>query len=98
MRAIFHPAARQEARDAQAWYQDIDHELASAFFSELEDYLEMVCRNPESYRPRDHGARRANFRVFPYHLIFRVHGQGIQILAVAHHSRRPNYWIHRTST
>ena len=32
---------------------------------------------------------------FPYHVVFRVGGRGIEIVAFAHASRRPDYWRDR---
>ena len=32
---------------------------------------------------------------FPYSVIYIVAGDEIQVLAVAHHSRRPGYWLKR---
>jgi hypothetical protein len=40
--------------------------------------------------------RRAQLRRFPFLLLFRVLGREvIEILAVAHMRRRPNYWKRR---
>jgi hypothetical protein len=32
---------------------------------------------------------------FPYSLIYRIQGDEIRVIAVAHHSRRPGYWVGR---
>jgi toxin ParE1/3/4 len=32
---------------------------------------------------------------FPFALIYRIERDEVQILAVAHHSRRPGYWRER---
>jgi hypothetical protein len=32
---------------------------------------------------------------FPYSLVYRIQGDEIRIVAVAHHSRRPGYWVER---
>jgi hypothetical protein len=32
---------------------------------------------------------------FPYSVVYRVHRDDIYVIAVAHSSRRPDYWRHR---
>ncbi len=39
--------------------------------------------------------RKASVEDFPYNVIFREIEGCIQILAVAHHRRRPRYWLGR---
>lgn len=39
--------------------------------------------------------RRRVLQGFPYSLFFKVNTDEVVILAVAHHSRRPGYWIDR---
>lgn len=39
--------------------------------------------------------RRAGLRRFPFNVLYRVIGAEVQILAVAHHRRRPAYWLGR---
>jgi toxin ParE1/3/4 len=29
---------------------------------------------------------------FPYRIIFQVDGERVTVVAIAHHSRRPEYW------
>jgi toxin ParE1/3/4 len=97
LRVYFHPLARLETDEAEAWYHEIDPDFAEAFLDELEEYVSIISRNPDLYRLRAHGVRRVNLSTYPYHLIYRTRESELQILAVAHDSRRPNYWIHRTS-
>jgi len=41
------------------------------------------------------GFRRVNLQVFPYYLAYAIHNEVIWILAIAHASRHPEYWIPR---
>ncbi len=40
-------------------------------------------------------ARLWPLRRFPYTLVYRVHGELLTVLAVAHQSRSPEYWVGR---
>jgi len=42
-------------------------------------------------------ARRRVLRRFPYSIVFLLEPAEIVIVAVAHHKRRPGYWIGRVS-
>jgi hypothetical protein len=40
--------------------------------------------------------RRYVFRRFPYSLVYKVYGDLVRVLAVAHDKRRSNYWVSRS--
>ena len=40
--------------------------------------------------------RRYVFRVYPYSLVYRLAGDEVTIVAVAHAKRKPGYWIARS--
>jgi toxin ParE1/3/4 len=55
-----------------------------------------VCEIPARYRTEFPPAiSRARVQGFPYNVIFREVDGSIQVLAVAHHRRRPLYWLGR---
>ena len=39
----------------------------------------------------DGDLRRVNLDRFPYHFLFRIHGDTVRILVVRHHRRHPLY-------
>lgn len=43
------------------------------------------------------GVRKLAIRTFRYSLVYAVDDQGVLILALAHGSRRPNYWSGRVA-
>ncbi len=72
--------------------QDLGERFAVAFGEALKHLLVF----PES--GRDLGrfdVRRMNLGGFSYHLIYRVEGDLLVVYAVAHHKRRPHYWLSR---
>ena len=94
----FHPAARTELLTATDWYLERSSTAAAAFVREIEHAVQRIAENPERY-PRTRGGQRRFVLVkFPFDLIYRILDQGVEIIAVAHHSRRPGYWLPRQST
>ena len=45
--------------------------------------------------PPELEVRRRVLRRFPYVLAFKVYGEELVVIAVAHARRRPGYWLHR---
>ena len=44
------------------------------------------------------GVRRLVMRRFPYSLVVRERQRGLEVVAFAHHARRPGYWTERLRT
>jgi len=83
----FHPAAAEEAGGALEWYA-----ARSPFLSELEHAVTQVRATPERW-PRVAGrVRRYVFPRFPFSLVYRLTRSDIEVIAVAHHRRKPSYW------
>jgi plasmid stabilization system protein ParE len=67
--------------------------LGARYLAEVEGALVRVSESPQQYAvERPAGLRRAVLHQFPFTLIFREVGGTVQVLAVAHHRRRPGYW------
>ncbi|MCB1209892.1 MAG: type II toxin-antitoxin system RelE/ParE family toxin [Verrucomicrobiales bacterium] len=91
-----HPAAVSEAADAVRFYESRDPELGVRFQAEIFASIERARMQPRLYREFEAGLRKVKTDRFPYFLIFRVcNERQIQILAIAHASRRPGYWKKR---
>jgi plasmid stabilization system protein ParE len=84
----FHPAAEQELLDAEDWYAERSLIAARAFVQEVALAVERALAAPERWPIHLHGTRRIVFPRFPF-------SQRIQVVAVAHQSRRPGYWKDR---
>jgi plasmid stabilization system protein ParE len=63
----------------------------------LADAVEAVMEAPARWPKHRHGCRRYVFsNRYPYSLIYRLSGESqVEIVAVAHHRRRPDYWRQR---
>lgn len=92
----FHRLARRELRASHAWYRQRDTNAAEKFLAGVDDAIARVEADPDSH-PIERGPYRwVRIRQFPYRLIFERHGiDTIFVIAVAHTSRRPGYWVRR---
>ena len=59
--------------------------------------IDLISVHPEIGVPREGLLPSRQFSVsgFPYRIAYRVRDHDIYVIAVAHTSRRPNYWKHR---
>ncbi|MGZ0076958.1 type II toxin-antitoxin system RelE/ParE family toxin [Methylomonas sp. ZR1] len=96
MKYAFHPEAADEYAETVAYYKSLRTELGMRFDKAIKSVIASACELPARYRlelpPTIHKGR---VQGFPYNVIFREVEDGIQILAVAHHRRRPLYWLGR---
>jgi plasmid stabilization system protein ParE len=88
----FHPEALAEARAAWLWYRERSPLAAAAFLVELDLAVESVAEAPDRWPQHIAGTRRYLFHRFPFALVYRLHGNTVQVIAVAHGRRRPGYW------
>ncbi len=95
MQIIRHPKLADDIRDVAMHYAEISERVLSAFWSELDSVLASVGRNPRSHHFDSCGLRRANFRKFPYHLLYEVDDDTIFLAVLRHDRRHPNHGIDR---
>ena len=88
----FHPAARTELTGATDWYLARSTTASAEFVREIEHAIERIAESPERYPVTRKGQRRFVLLKFPFDLVYRILEDRIEIIAVAHHSRRPGYW------
>ncbi len=91
----FHPEAEADAQGARQWYQQRSAIAARAFLSELTRSVESIVEVLQLYPAYLAGTRRYVFRKFPFNLIYRIDGDSIIVVAIAHHRRKPGYWLER---
>jgi plasmid stabilization system protein ParE len=91
----WHPEARLEAVEAAGWYADRSETAARDFLSELDRGLEQILRAPERWLEEPPGVRRFLLHRFPYSIVYRVRDGNVQVVAIAHAHRRPEYWKSR---
>ena len=93
----FHPEAEAEHLDTVVYYETRRAGLGALYLAAFEQALETVRDNPHRYRiVNEPDIRRVPLARFPLSIIYRETGERVEILAVAHHKRRPAYWIARS--
>jgi plasmid stabilization system protein ParE len=92
----FHPEADREAEAATDWYAERSLTVAEAFLDELDHALEQIADTPDRWARHLYGTRRYLLKRFPFLVVYRLPSASkVQIVAVAHGSRRPGYWRQR---
>ena len=92
MKLSIHQQAAAEIEQATRYYTRRDPDVGSRFLDELERVLDRLSAHPHSAQAVDGNVRRATLRDFPYQVFYRVTATSIDVLAVAHTSKRPGYW------
>ena len=96
MKPIFEPAARKEFAEAARWYAvEADQVYAMDFRNEVRRTLALLCDHPAMGTPAGSDTRRMVVHRYPYSIVYRVHAGRLHVLALAHQSRRPEYWTDR---
>lgn len=91
-----HNEASAEYDAAFDWYLQRSPDAALKFDAEVERALTEIIHSPQRWAAGPNLTRRFLLRQFPFTLIYRERPSGIiQIVAVAHTSRRPGYWKQR---
>lgn len=101
MRLVLHPDAVAEATAAGDWYESQRPGLGADLAGELERAFEMILDHPQTWPnwpgvPGGLGVRRFLLVRFPFALAYVTRADDVVVLAVAHTSRRPGYWLSRT--
>jgi plasmid stabilization system protein ParE len=92
---ILHPEAEIEILEALDWYAERSALAARAFVYELNGVLVRAARARNTWPRAFRDTRSIIFPHFPFSLVYRSHGDTIEIVAVAHQRRRPAYWKNR---
>ena len=90
-------AAEEEYAVSLQWYAQRSKNAAERFEAEFAEALEAIEAKPERYPVCDDGRHRFYLlKRYPFQLIYRKTDDGQWlIVAVAHTSRKPNYWSRR---
>jgi plasmid stabilization system protein ParE len=94
------PEAAEEGLEAASYYENARPGLGLAFLDALEHSWETISDQPSSFSRLEtlrtkRDVRFFQLRRFPYLVIYEIRMAEILVLAVAHGSRRPNYWKNR---
>jgi toxin ParE1/3/4 len=87
-----HPLAADEAKAAHTWYAERNPRTAAMFLDELDLAVARVAESPERWPHVRGRIRRYIFPKFPFSLVYRFTPTSIEVVAIAHHRRKPAYW------
>ena len=94
-RARFIAPARREFLSEVAYYNGKEPGLGARFAAAVEEATTRAVAFPLTGSPASKSTRRIFVKNFPFAVVYRPDAEGIVIFAVAHHSRRPEYWQSR---
>ncbi len=86
---IFHPEAEDEYNEAKLWYTKQLIGLDLEFIRCIDESIQKIKRNPDSYPFEFDNYRRKIVKRFPFKIIYEVLVDSVFILAVFHFSRNP---------
>ena len=96
MRVSLSDEAQADANAATDWYiGDGAFVAAEDFANALDQAYGLLCDFPSMGEQAIRDTRMLSLHRFPYSLIYRIQGDEIRVIAIAHHSRRPGYWMGR---
>ena len=95
MKARFLPAAELELLKEVAYYSKARNGLGIRFQAEVETTVAKVLANPSSGRPSFKGTRSRRVTDFPFDIVYRTSEVELLVVAVAPHSKQPEYWSGR---
>ncbi len=96
MTYAFHPAAEAEFLESVGYYESRVAGLGGTFIGEFETLARLISDAPRAWQVElTPDIRKAPLQRFPLSIIYREQAGRIQILAIAHERRRPQYWLKR---
>jgi hypothetical protein len=94
---FFSEAARAEHLEHVAFYEARRAGLGARYLSAFDAAIERVCEHPDRFAVAHlPDIRRLRLPGLPVTILYRIAAVGIDVLALAHHSRRPGYWRSRS--
>ena len=91
----FTSAARAEFDEAFGWYADRSFTAALGFANEVDVAIESIIADPGRFVRTFSECQVCRLRRYPYSVVFHALRESIVVVAIAHASRRPDYWHHR---
>jgi plasmid stabilization system protein ParE len=95
MRVRFTAPARRELFLEVAQYSEIEPGLGARFAEAIEEATTRAIALPLAGSRASKNTRRVFVKRFPFSIVYRADEDGIVVFAVAHSSRRPDYWLSR---
>lgn len=96
----FDDEAEDELMAAAIWYEKQRPGLGRELLTAVDRAVQRIRSGPsrcslESTVPHDLQVRRVFVRKFPYRIVFVELPDEVRVLAIAHRSQQPGYWLRR---
>jgi toxin ParE1/3/4 len=95
---ILHTQAEAELQDSVNFYRENGgEELTTKFKSEVAEGFEIIALYPYQHAPMPEidGVRKFRLRNFPFSILYVPLQRKIWVIAIAHGSRHPGFWMER---
>lgn len=94
-RVRFHPETARELAEILDWYGARDPRLREEFKAAVDEAIRWISIAPQRWPLTVGEHRRILVRRFPYAIFYLVSGSAVWVIAFAHTSREPGYWLGR---
>jgi toxin ParE1/3/4 len=94
-KVTFHPGAIEDARAARRWYAEADVALGVDFVRQLDLAIGLISKQPNAWPRHPFGVHRYFMHRFPFAVVYRSRKSEVEIVAMTHGKRRPNFWKRR---
>lgn len=92
----FHPEAALEHENQVAFYEDRSPGLGKRYHAATLRAIHKAIEAPRRFKLARHpNIWQVHLIGFPFVILYREVGGTVQVLAVAHHRRHPDYWALR---
>ncbi len=88
-------AAEIDYTESLCWYAERSLQAANDFDSELQRAFREILEGPNRFPKCDERHHFLMMRRFPFQVIYRLKGDTVEIIAIAHTSRQSAYWKNR---
>jgi hypothetical protein len=95
---IYHPKADDEVFGSARLYERRGEGLGWRFLRAVQRSEDRIRNGPLIFPVLRDEIRKCPVRRFPFNVLFRVELDCVFVVAVAHHKRRPGYWLRRLRT
>lgn len=88
MNLLYHRDVQHDVSAVLDYYDAVGGPaLGDAFYDDFMVHVALVVKNPTRFHPVAGEFRRVNLGRFPFHFLFRIHGNTVRILVLRHHRR-----------
>ncbi|VTR97742.1 type II toxin-antitoxin system RelE/ParE family toxin [Tuwongella immobilis] len=88
----FHPATREEIREAYRWYEQQLTGLGQQFLDDCQNLFALIAESPLRFAFAEDDIREATLKRFPYTVYYRIVADHVRVLAIYHNARGNEPW------